>query len=126
MVRILGEDLDFDERQALKMATPFGGGLARFGMVCGALVGGAMLLGFRFGRTAAEEKEKKEKTYAKVQEMLRDFQDSFGSIQCRELIQLNFLDPADLRKYQEMNLNSRCARFVAKSAEVVYRLLEEK
>ena len=49
----------------MKMATPFGGGISRWGAVCGAVVGGAMALGFCYGRTKAEEKEKREKTYAR-------------------------------------------------------------
>jgi len=105
------------------MATPFGGGVARFGTICGALIGGAMALGFCYGRTQAEEKEKREKTYTKVQEMLREFEEEFGTIQCKNLIQLNLLDPADRQKFQEMEVINRCSRFVAKSVEIVRRLL---
>jgi C_GCAxxG_C_C family probable redox protein len=126
VITILGEDLNFDKVQAMKMATPFGGGVSRWGTVCGAVVGGAMALGFCYGRTKAEEKESREKTYAKVQEMLRDFEKSFGSIQCKELIQLNLLDPADRQKFQEMKLHSRCAQFVAKIAESARKLSQEK
>ncbi|MBU1206135.1 MAG: C-GCAxxG-C-C family protein [Proteobacteria bacterium] len=50
MILILGEGLHFDKTQAVKMATPFGGGVARWGTVCGAVVGGAMALGYCFGR----------------------------------------------------------------------------
>ena len=108
------------------MATPFGGGVARFGTICGTLIGGAMALGFCYGRTEAGEKEKREKTYAKVQEMLREFEKEFGTIQCKNLIQLNLLDPADRQKFQEMKLINRCTQFVAKSVESVRRLLLER
>ena len=126
MIEILGEDLNFDRDQVMKMATPFGGGVARWGMICGTLIGGAMVLGFFYGRTKAEEKEKREETYAKVQEMLREFEKDFGSVQCKNLIQLNLLDPADRQKYQEMRVINRCSRFVAKSVESARRLLKEK
>ena len=126
MIKILGEDLDFDKDQAAKMATPFGGGVARFGTICGALVGGAMALGFCYGRTRAEEKEKREKTYAKVQEMLREFQKDFKTIQCHELIQLNLMDPADRQKFQDRKLIQRCSQFVAQTAENARRLVKEK
>jgi C_GCAxxG_C_C family probable redox protein len=126
VIKILGEDLNFDRDQAARMATPFGGGVARLGTICGALIGGAMALGFCYGRTQAEEKERKEKTYKKVQEMLREFEEDFGTIQCKNLIQLNLLDPADRQKFQEMKLINRCSRFVAKSVESARRLLREK
>ncbi len=126
MIKILGEDLNFDRDQAARMATPFGGGVARWGTICGALIGGAMALGFCYGRTQAEEKEKKEKTYKKVQEMLREFEEDFGTIQCKNLIQLNLSDPADRQKFQEMKLINRCSQFVAKSVESARRLLRAK
>ncbi len=125
-MKILGEDLDFDKDQAAKMATPFGGGVARFGTICGALVGGAMALGFCYGRTRAEEKEKREKTYAKVQEMLKEFEKDFGTIQCKGLIQLNLMDPADQKKFRDQKLIQRCSRFVAQTAENARRLVREK
>ena len=126
MITILGEDLNFDKTQATKMATPFGGGVARWGTICGAVVGGAMGLGFCYGSTRGEEKENREKTYAKVQQMIREFEKEFGTIQCKDLIHLNLLDPADRKKFQETNLRQRCSQFVAKNVENVRKLLKEK
>ena len=124
MITILGEDLNFDKTQAIKMATPFGGGVARWGTICGAVVGGAMGLGFCYGSTKGEEKENREKTYAKVQQMIREFEKDFGTIQCRDLIHLNLLAPADRKKFQEMNLRQRCCQFVARSVESARKLLK--
>ena len=126
MITILGEDLNFDKTQAIKMATPFGGGVARWGTICGAVVGGARGLGYCYGSPRAEEKENGEKTYAKVQQMIREFEKDFGTIQCKDLIHLNLLDPADRKKFQEMNLRQRCSQFVARSVENVRKLLREK
>lgn len=125
MLKILGEDLDFDKEQAGKMATPFGGGVARWGTVCGAVIGGAMAIGFFFGCTKGEEKEKREKTYAKVQEMIRGFEKEWATIQCRQLIQLHLLDPEDRKKFQELNMRKRCAQFVAKCAALARQLIKE-
>jgi C_GCAxxG_C_C family probable redox protein len=126
VLRILGEGLNFDKEQAAKMATPFGGGLSRFGTVCGAVVGGAMAIGFCFGRTKAEEKDKREKTYTKVQDMLRGFEKEFGTLQCKGLIQLNLLDPADRKKFQELKLTNRCAGFVALVVEKTRQLVKDE
>jgi C_GCAxxG_C_C family probable redox protein len=108
------------------MATPFGGGVSRWGTVCGAVVGGGMALGFCYGRTKAEEKDQRDKTYSKVQAMIREFEKINGSTQCREIIQLNLLDPGDRKKFEEMNLRKKCAGLVAKNIENVRRILKEK
>jgi len=122
---ILGEGLNFDKEQATKMATPFGGGMSRFGMICGTLVGGAMAIGTCFGRTKAEEKDKREKTYSKVQGLLRGFEKEYGTLQCRELIGLNLLDPADQKKFQELKLTERCAGFAASAVEMARQQIKE-
>ena len=126
MITILGEDLNFDKAQVMRIATAFGGGVSRWGTLCGAVSGGVMAIGYCYGRTKAEEKDNREKTYAKVQEMLGEFERAYGSIQCRELIRLNLRDPDDRQKFQEMELRGRCARFVAKSVESVRNLVNEK
>jgi C_GCAxxG_C_C family probable redox protein len=126
VIGILGEGLSFDKEQAAKMATPFGGGVSRLGTICGALVGGSMALGFCYGRTKAEDKDKREKTYAKVQEMLREFEKEFGTLQCKGLIQLNLMDPEDRKKFQELKLTNRCAGFVAFAVQKARGLLKEK
>ena len=110
----------------MKMATPFGAGVARWGTVCGAIVGGGMALGFCYGRTKGEEKEKRDKTYAKVQEMIRQFEKEFGTIQCKEIIHLDFRNPEDHKKYEALNLRKLCAQLVARNVENVRRILGEK
>jgi C_GCAxxG_C_C family probable redox protein len=110
----------------MKMATPFGGGVARWGTICGAAVGGAMALGFCYGRTKAEEKKQRDRAYAKVQEMLREFEKDFGSVECREIIKLNLRDPADQKKFEELNLRKKCSGIVAKNVENIRRILKEK
>jgi C_GCAxxG_C_C family probable redox protein len=108
------------------MATPFGGGVARWGTVCGAVTGGALMLGSFFGITKGEEKEQRDKNYVKVQAMIREFEKNFGTIQCRDLIHLNLLDPEDRKKFEERNVRKQCARMVAKNLENIRRLIDEK
>ncbi len=125
MITILGEDLDYDKSLAMKMATAMGGGMGRWGTVCGVVTGGALALGYRYGRTRAEEKEARDKTTAKVQEMIRRFDREFGAVQCRDLIHLNLMDPADRKKFDELGLRKKCAGFVAKNVENIRRILAE-
>jgi C_GCAxxG_C_C family probable redox protein len=110
----------------MKMATAMGGGMGRWGTACGVVTGGAMALGYRYGRTKAEEKEARDKTTAKVQEMIRQFDQEFGAVQCRDLIHLNLMDPADRKKFDELGLRRKCAGFVAKNVENIRKILAEK
>ncbi len=108
------------------MATPLGGGVARWGSVCGTVTGGALTLGSFFGITKGEEKERRDKNYVKVQEMIREFEKNFGTIQCRDIIQLNLLDPEDRKKFEERNIRKQCAQIVAKNLENIHPLIDEK
>ena len=85
-----------------------------------------MALGFCYGRSRAEEKEQRDKAYAKVQEMLRQFEKEFGTIQCKEIIQLNLMDPADRKKFEELGLRKKCSGLVAKNVENIRKILKEK
>lgn len=108
------------------MATPFGGGIGRWGEVCGAVVAGGMALGFCYGRTKSDESDKRNKSYVKAQDMLRAFENEFGSVQCRKLIGLNLMEPADRKKFDELGLRKKCAHFVAQNVENIRRILKEK
>lgn len=85
-----------------------------------------MALGFCYGRTKAEQREERDKAYTKVQEMVRQFEKEFGSTQCREIIQLNLMDPADRKKFDELNLRQKCSHIVAKNVENIRRIMKAK
>ncbi len=82
-----------DPAEAQRLATAFGGGLARRGTVCGALTGAAMALSSLLGRTDAADTDGKERAYAVVAELLRRVETSTGAIECRTLTGLDFNDP---------------------------------
>ncbi|MFZ5631777.1 MAG: C-GCAxxG-C-C family protein [Bacillota bacterium] len=41
--------LGLDRETAMKIATPFGGGMARLGETCGAVTGALMVIGLKYG-----------------------------------------------------------------------------
>jgi len=84
-----------------------------------------MALGFCYGRTKAEKKEERDRAYAIVQEMLRQFEKEFGSVQCREIINLDLRDPADRKKFEELNLRKKCSTIVAHNVKNIRRLLKK-
>ncbi len=70
-----------DEKTALKLASPFGGGVARRGELCGAVTGALMALGLVHG---ADKPAGKEEIYRLSQEFMRRFEEKNGSILCRQ------------------------------------------
>ncbi len=108
------------------MASGLGSGISRWGTVCGAVSGGAMVLGYCFGPSKKEEKEKKEKTYTQVQEMLRVFEQDFGTIHCRQLTGLNFMDPVERNQFKIRDLYGQCAEYIANIVDSVRKAVKEK
>ena len=81
------EDMTGLEREtAARLASSFGGGLARMREVCGAVSGGAMVLGLLHGYDDPKDYEAKKAHYEFVQEFARRFKEQNGSVICRELL----------------------------------------
>ena len=68
--------------EVVRMMTGFGGGMQR-GTTCGAVVAAVAAIGWATGRT--EPGQSREPSAAAVREFLRRFEETFGSLTCREL-----------------------------------------
>jgi C_GCAxxG_C_C family probable redox protein len=51
-----GPDLGLEAETALKVATGLGAGMGRRGEVCGALTGGILVLGLKYGRGGQQDR----------------------------------------------------------------------
>ena len=71
---------------ALKIACGLGAGMGRKGEVCGAVTGGILVLGLRYGRGIHDDRTAMETTYAKTQELMNRFSSRHGSCICRQLL----------------------------------------
>ena len=71
---------------AARMASSFGGGLARLREVCGTVSGAVLVLGLVRGYSDPKDYEAKKAHYVLVQEFARRFSERNGSIVCRELL----------------------------------------
>ena len=74
-----------DEQSILKMMLPFGGGLGRLRLTCGAVSGMAAVIGMVFAKSETTPQNKKE-VYAIVQRLCGKFQEETGSLICAELL----------------------------------------
>jgi C_GCAxxG_C_C family probable redox protein len=87
-----------DEDSALRMTSPFGGGIGRSGNVCGAISGALLAFGLKYGSSTPEGKEE---TYRRTQDFLQRCIARQGSILCRDLIQCDISTPEGMSKAKE-------------------------
>jgi C_GCAxxG_C_C family probable redox protein len=101
--------------QAMKMATPFGGGVGRSEDLCGAVAGGVLTTGIVLGRT--DPTEDRLRSYDAAGKLHKRFFDEFGSTQCRTLNKSDFQSPAH---------RERCGRFVTEATRLAIEGLMER
>jgi C_GCAxxG_C_C family probable redox protein len=113
--------LAIPEDLALRLASPFGGGVARRGHICGAVSGALMALGAGRG---ADLPAKKEETYRLGQELLKAFEDRRGTLLCRELIGFDLSTPEGWQQAKEKGVfKTICPGVVRDAVEITQVLL---
>ncbi len=100
---------------ALRMATPFGGGIGLSGDACGAMIGSVLGIGAALGR--ADAKGNKTRSYEAARELKTQFERRFNSTQCKILNEGDFVSPVHER---------RCKEFTLESVRIAYRILNKK
>jgi len=121
----LAEPLGLDRSLALKIASPFGGGIGRTGEICGAVSGALMALGLQFGFDEPDP-QAKDRAYALAREYMRRFQERYGSVTCRTLIGVDLSTPAGLQKAREQDVfKQKCSQFIARAVEIAEEMLSE-
>jgi len=109
------------DEQALKLASPFGGGIAHQGHVCGAVTGALMVLGLAHGNTDSDEKDA---TYSMAEEYLKRFQGLHGTILCRELVGHDISTPGGLQVARDSGVfENICPGLVKDAAALVAEFL---
>ena len=117
-----GPDHGLDEDSALRLARPFGSGVARMCDTCGAVSGAFMVLGLRYDDD--NEKTAKETVYAKAQEFARRFREKHGSTNCRELLDCDLGTGEGQSRFRDGNLIVRCNAYVRDAAEILEDILK--
>ena len=80
-------EMDMTLEEAVKIASPFGGGMGRMREVCGAVSGMFMVLGRLEGYDQVD-RDKQKALYEKVNILADKFKAETGSIICKELLGL--------------------------------------
>jgi C_GCAxxG_C_C family probable redox protein len=101
---------ELDSECIPRVATPLGGGIARLGLACGAVVGGAMAIGLKLG--PAESDAARDRIYELVRTIASRFQDRFGHTSCRGLTGIDLTAPMGRLAWEMQGFQEKCSDFV--------------
>jgi C_GCAxxG_C_C family probable redox protein len=100
--------------------------MGRRGEICGAVTGGILALGLKYGRGARQDRSATEETYRKTLDLMERFEQRHGSCVCRVL-----LDGCDLRTeegqqhFKERDLlHKTCMGCVQSVVEIVAQIVD--
>ncbi len=118
--------LPFDKNTALRVACGLGAGMGRKQETCGAVTGGILALGLKYGRGEKEERSRTEETYGMTRELMNRFEAKHGSCCCRELLGGCDLKTEDGLRYYKANdlLHITCAPCVQTVGTILEDLLQ--
>lgn len=119
--------INIDEKQLLKLASSFGGGMGRKQLTCGAVSGALIVLGYFFGKEEKDDRKALEKNYQLVREFMDQFIKDFGSENCKDLIKCDLLTDEGKKYFVENKISSTfCVNLVKKSVEILENLLKNE
>ena len=114
-----------DQKEAAKLAAPFGGGMGRMREVCGAVSGMFMVLGQLYGYDNSDDDAHKKELYKQVQQLAEKFRGENGSIICREILKNPPSDPTPSPRTSEYYAQRPCARMVALAVRTMEQYITE-
>ncbi len=118
-------ELGLDPSTAARIATAFGGGIARTGRLCGAVSGALMVLGLRYGSVSSTDKGAKEATYTLARRLVAEFEAQNGSVDCPDLLGCDIGTPEGMQQARKQDLFKRqCPAYVKDAVRILMSLNE--
>ena len=129
IVMAFSDLVDVDQEQLKKLSLPFGGGIGRLRLTCGAFSGMIMVASLLFSNYEDVE-ENKIKTYEIVQELAKRFEEVHTTLSCEKILELAQIDiqiggspEARTDKYYKKR---PCGKVVYQAAKILEDYLIEK
>ena len=118
------EQLGLERKLSLKMAGAFGGGMVGTAGTCGAVTGGLMVIGLKYGKCEPEDDDARERCTEKAHQFLARFTEKHGALTCRELLGCDISTPEG-RAYQTENQlkEKRCVGFVTDAVGILEEIV---
>ncbi len=127
VLSVFAEEHGLSKDVSMKLATPFGAGMVYMQETCGAVTGGLMAIGLKYGRGENGLVEDKEKTYDISRYFLSEFKKRHKTICCRELLdRIDMSTQEGMNKIKEMDFfRLRCAIYVIDTIEIVEKIFNK-
>ena len=115
------DDLKLDKNIALKIACGFGAGMGRKEEVCGAVTGGIMVIGMKYGREENQDPTKTDQTYQKTRELMDRFIEKHNTYICRRLVEeCELTTPEGQKEFKEKELKTKvCKQCISNVVEIL-------
>lgn len=123
VLSVFSERFGLERQLALRLATGFGGGIGCGGDICGAVSGGILALGLKYGISEPDKAAK-----AEMYRLTRVLEDRFrartGSVVCRDLLGFDPGTPEGKEKMKVPGVFDCCNDFVRIAAEITEEMLK--
>jgi C_GCAxxG_C_C family probable redox protein len=122
VLTVFGEAFGVDPATARRLGRPWGGGMSRQGLTCGALTGAVLVLGL--AKDDTDEARARQQTYEAVNQLFRRFEERYGSTSCRDLLGADMSTGEGRRRIEEGKLTEAiCPGLVQSAAEILADLI---
>ena len=124
VLAVFCEDYDMDTETALKTACALGGGCG-MAELCGAVSGGALVVGLKYGQYILEDASANANCRARRDEFLKRFIEKHGSSTCRGLLGFDYTTDEGAVKYNQVfsdRASAPCVEFVRNVAQILEEL----
>lgn len=108
-----------DKTLAASLSTSFGGGVGRLREMCGAVSGGAMLLGLKYPHLDPSDATSKNSNYLIVQNFALEFKKIIGSYNCDDILDIFSELPEINIEQTDFTVVNPCVKCVKVAAELV-------
>ena len=129
IVMAFSDLVDVDQEQLKKLSLPFGGGIGRLRLTCGAFSGMIMVASLLFSNYEDVE-ENKIKTYEIVQELAKRFEEVHTTLSCEKILELAQIDiqigGSPEARTDEYYKKRPCGKVVYQAAKILEDYLIEK
>ena len=118
------EDYGMDIATGLKISCCLGGGCG-LGELCGAISGGALVVGLKYGQFDITDDKSKATCRARRDEFVADFIKKHNAVTCRDLLGFDILTEEGEKKYKSLlsdRAASPCIKFVMDAARMLENL----
>ncbi len=113
-------EFNLDGNMAKLISSTFGGGMGRLREKCGAVTGGFMILGLKYGNLDPKDMDTKLAAYRKVRELNKKAEEVFGTTSCAEILKKHTKE-SDVAERNHHKII--CRRVVGDVAEMVYDMI---